>query len=310
MSGSLLVIVRHTLGAVVMSRAGAFEQLRRNLELTGLQQSTVAARQGVLRAALAGDLTVRDSFLTGSYVRQTLIGPLARADVDIVVVLDARTYAGRGARGVLDMVRRVLLRTFPGTPEISRSGQAVTVSFRNFAIDVVPAFEQWHWWQGDGYRICDSGSDGWIFTNPKKHAEISSKANRFNQGALVPCIKQLKAWNRTVNSPLRSFHIEVLAWEIFDTLWWWPSQMGCDWENVRYFFDKARGRIPGRQPDPAGTGKDVGAYLSGQAIGDAVSKATTAYERCVRAERQASAGRLGAAHEAYRRVFGSYYPAA
>ena len=54
----------------------------------------------------------------------------------------------------------------------------------------------------------------------------------------------------------------------------------------------------------------MGAYLSGKAIGDAVSKVTTAYERCVRAEREASAGRLGAAHEAYRRVFGSYYPAA
>jgi len=169
--------------AVVMSRAGAFEQLRRNLELTGLQQSTVAARQEDLRAGLAGDLAIRDSFLTGSYVRQTLIGPLANADVDVVVVLDTRTYAGRGARSVLEMVRGVLLRTYPST-KISRSGQAVTVSFTNFAVDVVPAFEQWHWWHGDGYRICDSGSDGWIFTNPKKHAEISSKANRFHKGAL------------------------------------------------------------------------------------------------------------------------------
>jgi hypothetical protein len=66
---------------------------------------------------------------------------------------------------------------------------------------------------------------------------------------------------------------------------------------------------PGWQPDPAGTGKDIGAYLTGQAIGDAVSKVTTAHERCIRAEREADAGRLDAAHEAYSRVFGSYYPA-
>ena len=34
----------------------------------------------------------------------------------------------------------------------------------------------------------------------------------------------------------------------------------------------------------------VGAYLTGQAIANAVSKVTSAYERCVRAEREADAG--------------------
>ena len=49
--------------------------------------------------------------------------------------------------------------------------------------------------------------------------------------------------------------------------------------------------------------------MTGQAIDNAVSKVALAYERCVRAEREADTGRLDAAHEAYRRVFGSYYPA-
>ncbi len=85
--------------------------------------------------------------------------------------------------------------------------------------------------------------------------------------------------------------------------------MGRDWENARYFFDNARQRLRQPQADPAGTGADVGAYLHGQAIDDAVSKVTTAYERCVRAEREADAGRISAAHDAYRRIFGTYYPA-
>ncbi len=241
-------------------------------------------------------------------MRQTLIGPLAMADVDIVVVLD-RAYADRGGRNVLEMVRRVLLKTYPKTPKISRNGQAVTVTFSDFTVDVVPAFSQWHWWHGSGYRICDSGRNDWIFTNPKEHAQISGKANRVHSGALVPCVKQLKAWNRAANHPLRSFHIEVLAWEIFGTSAWWPSPMGSDWENARYFFDKARGMIPAMQQDPAGTGKDVGAYLTGRAIDEAVSKVTSAHERCVRGERYASDGQFEAAHEAYGRVFGSCYPA-
>lgn len=272
-----------------MSLNAASDQLRRNVELTGLQQSTVATRQRSVRNALAEELVVKDDFLTGSYVRQTLIGPLKKADVDVLVILDQQ-YVSRGARNVLDMVRRVLVKTYTRTPAISRNGQAVTVTFRDFKVDVAPAFER-SWWEGGGHRICDSGSNDWIETNPKRHIEISSEANRVHHGSLVPCIKQLKAWNRTVNCPLRSFHIEVLAWEIFGrTPWPFGHAMGSDWVNARYFFDKVRQRIPQRQPDPAGTGVDVGGYLGGQALEDAVSKANTAYERCVRAENAAASG--------------------
>ncbi|MDB5059552.1 MAG: polymerase beta domain protein region protein [Chloroflexi bacterium] len=86
--------------------------------------------------------------------------------------------------------------------------------------------------------------------------------------------------------------------------------MGRDWVNVRYFFDRARERLMERQPDPAGTGKDIGVYLHGQKLEDAVSKATSAYQRCVRAEQASDEGRLEAAHEAYLGVFGTYYPTA
>jgi hypothetical protein len=97
---------------------GVFEQLRRNVALTGLQQST---RQRNVRAAVADELVVRDDLLTGSYVRETLIGPLKQANVDIVVVLDGQ-YADRGPRNVLEMVRRVLLKTYPKTPQIAATG--------------------------------------------------------------------------------------------------------------------------------------------------------------------------------------------
>jgi tRNA nucleotidyltransferase (CCA-adding enzyme) len=82
----------------MLSREQAFKRLRRNLELTALQDKTVATRQQKVREAVAAQLTVVEDFLTGSYRRQTLIGPLNEADVDIVVVLD-RSYRERGERG-------------------------------------------------------------------------------------------------------------------------------------------------------------------------------------------------------------------
>ena len=290
-----------------LTRGQAFERLRSNLELTAPQETTVAARQTNVRAAVARELPVVDTFLAGSYRRQTLIGALKRADVDIVVVLDG-DYKQRGPRAVLELVKNALLVEYPKTPEISRNGQAVTISFSDFIVDVVPAFVRPWWTWDDGWDICDSGSDRWIATNPKRHVEISARANRLHGGQLVPRIKQLKAWNRTAGEPLRSFHVEALAWSIFGRSLWWYSSQASDWASAGYFFKKARSKLREPLHDPAGTGKDVAAYLHGTALDSAVSKIESAYERCNRAEKASEADDLAGMHEAYGRIFGSYYP--
>lgn len=292
----------------MLSRDQAFDRLRRNLELTGLQESTVSTRQQNIREVLADRLTIVDDFLTGSFRRHTLIGPLKKADVDIVVVLD-RSYREAGARAVLDRVRKALLQEYPRTPEISRNGQAVTISFHDFVVDVVPAFKLPWWNWNEGWEICDSANDRWIVTNPKKHVELSSRANRTHKGELVPRIKQLKAWNRHVGEPLQSFHLEAIAWSIFGTSYWWYKSMRSDWVSARTFFENAPERVRSKLSDPAGLGGDVGAYLTGSALETALSKMGSARDRCVRAEKAAKDGKLAAMHQAYRQVFGDDYPA-
>ena len=66
----------------------AFETLKKNLEITGLQAETVSTRQQNVRKAIESELVVLDSFLTGSYSRNTMIAPLAGTDIDIFAVLD------------------------------------------------------------------------------------------------------------------------------------------------------------------------------------------------------------------------------
>ncbi len=291
----------------MLTRKQGFEELRSRLELTGLQEKTVATRQSNVRDAVARQLTVVDDFLTGSYRRHTMIGPLQEADVDIVVVLD-RSYKDRGARAVLELVKQALLDEYRKGTKISRNGQAVTITFTDFVVDVVPAFAlPWHSWN-TGWEICDSGSNSWITTNPKRHVELSATGNSAHGGHLVPRIKQLKAWNRTVSEPLRSFHLEALAWSIFGTSWWWKNGQSSDWASARYFFDKARTQLKSQLHDPAGTGSDVAAYLRGTALDSAVSKVTSAFERCVRADKCAKDEDFAGMHKAYGQVFGEYYP--
>ena len=159
----------------MLTRAQAFETLRSNLELTGLQERTVAERQSRLRAVVHGGLDVVGDCLIGSYRRKTLIGPLSRADVDMMMVLD-RTYRDRGPAGVLTLVRDVLAKEYPRT-RISRNGQAATVCFSDFAIDVVPGF-RFPWWDPrEGGHMCDTGAESWVSTDPRAH-EAKSAAGK------------------------------------------------------------------------------------------------------------------------------------
>lgn len=95
-----------------------FAQLRANLEITDLQASTVSTRQKNVREAVEAELTVLSSFLVGSYSRNTMIGPLKEADIDIFTVLSAEYFSKYRPAVLLDRLRTALLKTYPTTPKI------------------------------------------------------------------------------------------------------------------------------------------------------------------------------------------------
>lgn len=278
-----------------------FRRLRENLQITGLQEATVSARQQNVREVVERELRILDSFLTGSYRRNTMIAPLAEADIDIFVVLDAQYFQQGGQAGLLDRVKRVLRKTYPKTPDISRNGQAVTITFTDFRVDMVPGF----YGQGGGYLIPDSIGQRWIATDPKRHVEILAEANRTNNGDLVPLIKMIKGWNKMHSALLRSFHLEVLVIDILTniTISDFPS-------GARYVFDKARTRVGQIVTDPAGYGGNVGVYLdTKEKLEEVVSRLETAYTRAREAEQLEAAGRTAQAYDKWRLIFDDYFPA-
>lgn len=127
-----------------------FQELLHNLEITNLQASAAAAHQQHVREAVKKGLVVIDDFLTGSYMRNTMIAPLDETDVDIFVVLDTQYYRRDGQAFILDKVKDVLKATYK-TSQINRDGQAVTISFSDFNVDVVPAFTRYTIFGQSGY---------------------------------------------------------------------------------------------------------------------------------------------------------------
>lgn len=279
-----------------------FDKLRQNLEITELQSSTVSSRQSRVRNVVETSLRVHDSFLIGSYSRNTMIAPLSEADIDVFIVLYAEDYRSDGQAWLLDRLRAVLRVTYPTTSDISRNGQAVTITFSDFKVDVVPAFCR----QGGGFLIPDTIQKRWISTDPKKHIEIWAAANSAHDGKLVPLIKMLKCWNREHSHLLHSFHLEALILNILSgvTISDYPS-------GVRYVFDKARTLVRYPITDPAGYGANIGGYLSTQSRLDAVvSRLETACQRATEAESLARSGRVPEAYGKWQLLFGDrWFPA-
>lgn len=169
--------------------ASSFAKFRSNLQVTELQSSTLATRQQAVRNAVEKDFTVLKSLLTGSYKRSTLIAPLSEVDIDIFIVLDSSYYSSDGYAALLDKVRATLLKTYTKTPAISRNGHAVTITFTDFVVDVVPAFNR----KGGGYLIPDSVGKRWISTDPTVHEKVMSSQNAAHNGGARSRRKDVEA---------------------------------------------------------------------------------------------------------------------
>lgn len=285
----------------------SFLKFKQNLEITGLQASTVSTRQKNVRDVVEKELTVLDTFLTGSYSRNTMIAPLSEADVDIFVVLDPKYFnnynngQNGGQSGLLDLVKRALLRTYTKTPDISRNGQAVTIRFADFVVDVVPSFYR----NGGGFLIPNSINSTWIPTDPQKHVEIMTEANKFHNSNLVPLVKMIKAWNKNCDGYFSSFHLEMLAIQILQGVTISDFSSG-----VRFYFDKGRSLISQQNLDPSGYGSDMGSYLNTQEkIDQAVAKFQLAYDRSIKAEDFERRGFTKDAVDMWIKIFDNYFPA-
>ena len=276
-----------------------FEKLRENLEITGLQKTTVSIRQGNVREALEKELRVLDSFLIGSYSRHVMISPLSEADVDIFVVLDSSYFETNGQANLLDRVKKVLLKTYTRTPEIKKDGRAVTISFEDFKVDVVPAFNR----QGGGYLISDSKKGEWISTNPKIHDEVLTRENTTHNGNLVPVIKMIKGWNKNIGHPFISFYLELIAIEVFKNV-----QITDYPSGMRYFFDKGREKIKYKVKDLVDYGGEINGLDTIGSVPGAVEIFHREYDRAVEAERLTTQWLYSDAIIQWRKIFGDYFP--
>ncbi len=273
--------------------------LTRQINITQAQREQGSKSHNYIRGLLDNKWQTHDrfpwliegDFLSGSYGRGTKIYPLD--DIDIMIVLDGHglvpisggQYLNAEVRGsgmdgsaitkhfdhnnlvsstsVLEVFRDALKETFP-TSEIKKDGQAVNVWLDSYdlGLDIVPCF---HIVPRDGsqdyyYIPMGAGSNMWKSTNPKIDHRISDALHARHDRKLKPVVKLLKYWNKTQNGHrLRSYHVEVLAWYVFNTH---PSKIGDYVAAIKYFFDQASIMLVNYCDDPTKLGGHIDLYLS------------------------------------------------
>lgn len=216
---------------MVYTVSAAFDEFCQNISLSSTYHDTANKRRDRLVSLLKNDFTILDSFSTGSIPRYTAIS--GYADLDIMVVL----YYGKHMKDKLPSeVLAGVQKSLSGyKTRVRRNGQAVTLYYDTWPnVDIVPVSITVN---DDGsvkhYNVPNMNNETWLKSRPRKHSSALTDHNGICGDKFKRIIKMIKWWNKQHGDYLQSFHIEVLALQIFTS-----TISDYSW-SVFEFFDRA-----------------------------------------------------------------------
>lgn len=198
-----------------MNLLQSISKLIEKISITDKQEENIKASVKNITTTLEKDdtLHLKETFLDGSYERDTMIRPLD--DIDIFVVLDESYWKDdfgvmRKPQSVLDKIKDFLNDQNDYKGKVRQDRPCVTVELSNKSFDILPAFEQI-----EGYLMPNYNLESWIPTYPKILTENLKNAHRDYSYKLKDIIRVIKYWNKLNGKMIPSFHIEEVAIKIF-----------------------------------------------------------------------------------------------
>ncbi len=210
----------------------SFDAFYENINLGGDHRETANKRRDDIVSNLGKTFSIVEAFSSGSIPKYTALK--SHADLDVIVALHYSQHIdGKTPTQVLQSVRDALGEWRTGA---RKNGQAVTLYYKTWPnVDIVPVGRVVN---GDGslshLLVPDSNTDTWIASRPKIHAANIEKKSTDCGYNFRRIIKMIKHWNDIHSDYLRSYHIEVLAMNVFDS-----NLDDTPW-NVFLFFKTAR----------------------------------------------------------------------
>ncbi|MDN8617143.1 SMODS domain-containing nucleotidyltransferase [Variovorax ginsengisoli] len=238
----------------------------------------------------------------GSYGRGTAIHGIS--DLDMVFELPWETYEryrryeNNGPSQLLQAVRQSLRKRYSST-DIKGDGQVVVITFKNYVVEVLPAFRDV---EADGYRFPDSNNGGsWKICKPVKEMEaVDARSVKTNRNYKHVC-KMLRAWKNAHGVNMGGLLLDTLVYNFFSQTSTYDGATYASYDELMVSVFSYLGGLE-HQDYWAAPGSGQRVYASGKFQ----SKAKKASVKCVEAK---EADRESRKATLYREVFGRSFPA-
>ena len=230
-----------------MEMTSYFKGLLKNIEPDPDNVKLAKKSHEEVRDYLIGDEEISkanpETFLSGSYARNTAINDIK--DVDIILMIDLD-------RNITDPVvtlcwlQASLQKKYS---KVKQQGRSVNVvNDKGFSLDIVPATPVSN--RSGPLWIPDRVAKSWVPTHPKKQIEFSTERNKNTEGYYVHLIKIIKFWRDRLgneNAKPNSYIIESLISQCIVSK---PDSYGSAVKNIFYYIYSSyqpylnSGRVP------------------------------------------------------------------
>ena len=278
----------------------ALAKLLRKIQLSAADRRLASALQQLVRERVSTTFRgVKRSFLSGSMGRHTAISPLH--DIDVVLVLDhetrARLFDEAPERTIIALAGSVK-SAFPCN-RVKVQNRSIKIQIKGIDIDIVPAFQE----EEDAPLIIpDRRASRWWETDPESVRDESPHLNGINEGLLKPVIKLLKHWRNIWEIPIKSFHLEMMIYQLE------RFKMPTIDTTLCEAFQHLGKSIHSTCPDPANCNIDLGEYLSQSDKNELARRFEAAIRESRGAVEATYYGNIQDAHKHWRKVFRQSYP--
>ncbi len=220
-----------------MTVAEMFEGFLANLAIDNREQ--ISDRYGEITCCLNKkyrdtESKTANSLQVGSFGRSTAIKGVS--DLDMIYIMPKsewdRFKDGRQS-ALLQEVKEAVKGRYPKT-DMRGDGQVVVVSFTNYEIEIVPAFEQ----ENGSFKYPDTHEGGsWPTTKPREEIDAASKMDEKKNLNLRRLCKMARAWKNKHGVVMGGLLIDTLAYNFLDSTAAYDdkSYSHFDW-LVRDFF--------------------------------------------------------------------------
>jgi hypothetical protein len=207
-----------------MNVSTTFQKFLQNLAI--VNKDEISNRYGEITKVLNKkyrdtESTTSNSLQVGSYGRFTAIKSIS--DLDMVYILPWSVYErfkNNRQSALLQEIKKTIQTRYPKT-DMRGDGQVVVITFNNYQIEVLPAFEN-----EDGSFLYPDTNDGgsWKTTNPRLEIKAISVLHQAKNENLRTLCKMIRSWKNYHGVAMGGLLIDSVAYNFLNSTTYYDNK--------------------------------------------------------------------------------------